>query len=73
MMRLPATQTMEHVAKDVVTFLAWTADPKNDERKRFALKTFPILVILTGLSYYMMRFVRSTQKTQKFVFTPRKI
>ena len=46
--------TSEQMAKDVVEFLAWTADPKRDARKTtgiLALIFLGILAVLTYASY----------------------
>jgi len=38
---LPGTPaTASQLAKDVVTFLCWTAEPEGDERKRLWIKVF---------------------------------
>lgn len=59
------------IAKDVATFLKWTAEPEHDDRKRMLIKLFGILSILTVLSYYIKRHKWSTMKSRKIVFTPK--
>jgi len=47
--------TKEQIAKDVVTFLAWTAEPELEERKRLGIKVLIFLFVLTGLLYALKR------------------
>ena len=35
--------TTAQMAKDVTHFLAWTAEPEHDERKKFGMKNFVIM------------------------------
>ena len=42
--------TVEQEAHDVVTFLAWAAEPKMEERKRFGFGVMVFLLVLAGLS-----------------------
>lgn len=39
--------TQEQVAKDVTSFLAWTAEPELEERKSLGVKTLFFLILLT--------------------------
>lgn len=57
--------TTSQMAKDVVTFLAWTAEPEHDERKKLGLKAVIILTTLTALSLYVKRFKWAPIKTRK--------
>lgn len=41
--------TVEQMAKDVVNFLQWTADPKMEKRKNTGIKVLLFLAIFTGL------------------------
>jgi len=66
------TPSAPQIAKDVVTFLSWTAQQEHDERKLTGLKIIPTLLILIGASYYMKRFVFSTIKTRKIIFVPKR-
>ncbi len=50
-----APATIEQHAKDIVTFLAWTASPELEDRKRMGIKTLIFLVILTGMIYAVKR------------------
>jgi ubiquinol-cytochrome c reductase cytochrome c1 subunit len=41
--------TVDQMAKDVVNFLQWTADPKMEKRKSMGIKVLFFLLIFTGL------------------------
>ncbi len=45
----------EQIAHDIVTFLAWTAEPELEERKSLGLKVMIFLVVLTGMLYGLKR------------------
>jgi ubiquinol-cytochrome c reductase cytochrome c1 subunit len=47
--------TVQQEAKDVAAFLAWAAEPKMEERKRFGLGAMIYLLIFTGLLYASYR------------------
>lgn len=47
--------TLEQMAKDVVTFLSWTAEPEMEERKRMGVKVMIFLVVLTALLFALKR------------------
>jgi len=49
--------TIEQQAHDVVTFLAWAAEPKMEERKRAGFGTLIFLIALAGLLYAAYRKV----------------
>ncbi len=53
----PATLTQH--ARDVVTFLAWTASPELQDRKRMGIKTLLFLLVLTGMMYALKRKIWS--------------
>src|SRR5260370_34790568 len=57
--------TASQMAKDVVTFLSWAAEPEHDERKKMGLKAVIILSTLFGLSIYLKRFKWSPIKSRK--------
>ena len=40
------------MAKDVTAFLAWSAEPKLEERKRIGFKVIIYLIILSFLLYF---------------------
>jgi cytochrome c1 len=44
--------TVDQEARDVVTFLAWAADPKMEERKRTGFSVMAFLLVLTSLLYF---------------------
>lgn len=46
-----APNKVEDLAKDVATFLAWTAEPKMEERKQTGFEVLIYLIILAGLLY----------------------
>ncbi|KAI8078243.1 cytochrome C1 family-domain-containing protein [Gilbertella persicaria] len=64
--------TTSQMAKDVCTFLAWSAEPEHDERKKMGMKATVILVGLTALSIYLKRFKWAPIKSRKIVYNPPK-
>ena len=53
------------MAKDVVTFLNWAAEPEHDERKKIGLKAVIMFSALTALSLYVKRFKWTVIKNRK--------
>jgi len=53
------------MAKDVVTFLNWAAEPEHDERKKTGIKAVILFSSLTLLSLYLKRFKWSVIKNRK--------
>jgi hypothetical protein len=53
------------MAKDVVTFLNWAAEPEHDERKKIGLKGVIVLSGLLALSLYVKRFKFTHIKSRK--------
>jgi len=51
--------TMDQMAKDVTTFLAWAAEPELEERHRIGFKVIIYLVLLTILVYLSMKKIWS--------------
>jgi ubiquinol-cytochrome c reductase cytochrome c1 subunit len=49
--------TMDRMARDVVTFLAWAAEPKQTDRKRAGFVVMIYLTLLAGLLYVAYRQV----------------
>ena len=49
--------TVDRMARDVVTFLAWAAEPKLEERKSMGIKVVLFLIVLTGMVYAIKRKV----------------
>jgi len=66
----PATQSQ--LAKDVCTFLSWSASPEQDMRKKMFIKTTIVFSALIGLSWYWKRMKWSVLKSRKIVYAPRK-
>eukprot|EP00126_Sphaerothecum_destruens_P011242 Sdes_comp20882_c0_seq2m17895 len=62
--------TTSQLAKDVCTFLAWTAEPEHDDRKRMGVKAILILSACLMSAWYMKRFKWSPIKTRKIVYRP---
>ena len=52
-----ADTSVDAVAMDLVQFLAWTAEPAMEERKRTGVAVMIFLILLSGLSYGAMRFI----------------
>lgn len=62
--------TTSQMAKDVVEFLNWAAEPEMDERKKFGMKVVAITTVLWGLSVWVKRYKWTTIKTRKLVYSP---
>ena len=58
------------MAKDVVTFLNWAAEPEHDERKKAGLKAVILFSALTAISLYVKRFKWSLIKSRKIGESP---
>jgi len=52
------------MAKDVSTFLMWTAEPHLETRHRMGFKAIVYLIILTVLVYFSMKRIWSRIKTE---------
>jgi ubiquinol-cytochrome c reductase cytochrome c1 subunit len=52
-----APNTVDDMARDVSAFLAWTAEPKLEERKRLGMMTIVYLTVLAGLLYLVKQKV----------------
>ena len=50
---------LDQEAHDVVTFLAWAANPEMVERKQIGVRVVLFLVLMTGLTYAVKRKVWS--------------
>ncbi|CAE6441281.1 unnamed protein product [Rhizoctonia solani] len=66
----PATSSQ--MAKDVVTFLSWAAEPEHDERKKMGLQAVILLSGMLAISLYVKRFKWSSIKTRKILYNPPK-
>jgi ubiquinol-cytochrome c reductase cytochrome c1 subunit len=53
------------MAKDVVTFLSWAAEPEHDDRKKMGLKAIIIMSSLFLISIYVKRFKWTPIKNRK--------
>ena len=53
------------MAKDVVTFLNWAAEPEHDERKKYGLKAVILFSTLFAISLYVKRFKWTVVKNRK--------
>ena len=60
--------TAPQIAKDVVTFLAWAAEPEHDERKKMGLKVVSWLSVMVGLSIWLKRWKWAPLKNRKIVW-----
>ncbi|KAF9258893.1 cytochrome c1, component of the mitochondrial respiratory chain [Marasmius fiardii PR-910] len=64
--------TTSQMAKDVVTFLNWAAEPEHDERKKIGLKAVILFSTLFAISVYVKRFKWTVIKNRKIVYNPPK-
>merc|ERR1711976_188335 len=62
--------TVSQMAKDVSTFLRYTAEPEHDQRKRMGLKAMMIFGILLSVAYYAKRHKWSVLKSRKLAYKP---
>ena len=51
--------TLEQHARDIVTFLAWAAEPEMEERKRLGIKVLIFVLVLTAMLYALKRQIWS--------------
>ena len=51
--------TLNRHSRDVVTFLAWAAQPELEERKRLGVKVLLFLIVLTAMLYALKRQIWS--------------
>ena len=58
------SSTVEQMAKDVTTFLMWTAEPHLETRHRMGFKAIVYLIILTVLVYFSMKKIWSRIETE---------
>ena len=49
--------TVDQMARDLVVFLAWAADPKMEQRKETGLSVIIFLIVVTGILYAVKRKV----------------
>ncbi|KAJ7173796.1 cytochrome C1 family-domain-containing protein [Mycena filopes] len=62
--------TASQMAKDVVTFLSWAAEPEHDERKKNGIKAVILFSALTLISLYVKRFKWTPLKNRKLIYDP---
>ena len=55
--------TEEQMAKDVVSFLMWTAEPHLEQRHKTGFRAIVYLIILTVLVYFSMKKIWSRVET----------
>ena len=51
--------TLDQHARDITTFLAWTASPEMEERKRMGIKVLLFLLVLTGMLFALKKRIWS--------------
>jgi ubiquinol-cytochrome c reductase cytochrome c1 subunit len=56
--------TVDQMAKDVTTFLSWSAEPELEERHRTGVKVIIYLILLTTLVYLSMKKIWSRVDTE---------
>jgi ubiquinol-cytochrome c reductase cytochrome c1 subunit len=64
--------TTSQMAKDVVEFLNWAAEPEMDERKRLGFKAVTLLAVLLAASVWVKRYKWAWLKSRKIVYDPPK-
>ncbi|KAJ8585986.1 cytochrome c1, component of the mitochondrial respiratory chain [Rhizopogon salebrosus TDB-379] len=64
--------TTSQLAKDVVTFLNWAAEPEHDERKKMGLKAVILFSALFAISIQVKRFKWTVIKNRKIFYNPPK-
>jgi len=64
--------TVSQLAKDIVTFLTWTANPEFDDRKRMGVKSLSALVALFFGLTYIKRHKWSVLKSRKVFYVNQK-
>ena len=62
--------TASQMAKDVSNFLAWAAEPAQDDRKLMGLRAIALLSILSATMWYAKRVKWTVLKTRKVVYKP---
>ncbi|KAK3337375.1 cytochrome C1, partial [Cercophora scortea] len=64
--------TTSQMAKDVVEFLNWAAEPEMDDRKRMGMKVLVVTSVLLALSIWVKRYKWAYIKSRKIVYDPPK-
>jgi len=60
--------TVSQMAKDVVVFLKWAAEPEYDDRKRMGMKALTILATMAAIALYFKRHKWSVLKSRKLAY-----
>ncbi len=60
------------MAKDVVTFLTWAAEPEHDDRKRMGMKALAVLSSAALVMWYLKRHKWSVLMSRKVLYQPPK-
>jgi len=60
--------TVSQMAKDVVVFLKWAAEPEYDDRKRMGMKALTILATMATIALYFKRHKWSVLKSRKLAY-----
>ncbi|RDA89239.1 hypothetical protein CP532_0572 [Ophiocordyceps camponoti-leonardi (nom. inval.)] len=58
------------MAKDVVEFLNWAAEPEMDERKKMGMKVLVVSSVLWALSVWVKRYKWAWLKSRKIAYDP---
>ncbi|CAI4216514.1 unnamed protein product [Parascedosporium putredinis] len=64
--------TTSQMAKDVVEFLNWAAEPEMDDRKRMGIKVLAATAVLFSISIWVKRYKWAWLKSRKIVYDPPK-
>ena len=56
--------TVDQMAKDVTTFLQWTAEPHLEQRHKTGVRVILYLLVLTVLVYFSMKKIWSRIETK---------
>ncbi|KAF2265573.1 hypothetical protein CC78DRAFT_532250 [Lojkania enalia] len=58
------------MAKDVVEFLNWAAEPEMDDRKKMGWKVLAVTSVLTAISIWVKRYKWAPIKSRKLIYNP---
>merc|ERR1712087_408453 len=62
--------TTSQMAKDVVEFLNWAAEPEMDDRKKMGWKVLAVSSVLFALSVWVKRYKWAPVKSRKIAYSP---
>lgn len=60
------------MAKDVVEFLNWAAEPEMDDRKKMGMKVLVVTSVLFAVSVWVKRYKWAWLKSRKIIYDPPK-